>query len=82
MRLQLVSPVSAAMEHLLAIQEGREAATHTDHAAADEDGGAVRRSGSLRSAGSGSSGKGSDHGAGLTAEPSGVDEAPAPRGKK
>lgn len=73
-RLQVVSPVSAAMEMLLAIKAGKHASPH----ALQEPVEAVRQSDSP----AGSSLGGSDRGNGVTAEPSAADARPVQGGKR
>jgi hypothetical protein len=80
-RLQLLNPVSAAMHRLLAIKEGAESALPSALKAADAEpedlpGQRAERSDSPDSS------QGSDHGGGLTAEPSAVDAVHAPRNKQ
>lgn len=71
MRLQLLNPVSAAMHRLLAIKEGALDTADAEEAAGHK----VECPDSPHS-------KGSDHGAGLTAEASAADAAHAPRNKQ
>jgi hypothetical protein len=78
-RLQLVSPVSAAMAKLLAIKEGSDAASEAGLETAAEQG--AHSAGSAPSRNSSSKGSERDLG-GLTAEPSVIQEGPAARGKK
>jgi hypothetical protein len=81
-RLQLVSPVSAAMEKLLALKEGVQGSEHGSDAELEGS----HKADSLPSNGGsrkGSSKEGSDDGAQLAAEKSGVNEPTAhPAGKK
>lgn len=80
-RLQLVSPISAAMHKLLQLKEGRDSVNQTTLDPTAEDGEASHKSGSVSNP-AGSS-KGSGRAGGLTAEPSGlVEEAPERHGKR
>ena len=80
-RLQLLNPVSAAMHRLLAIKEGAESALPNALEAADAEREEAAGHRAERPDSPGSS-KGTDHGGGLTAEPSAVDTAPVPRNKQ
>lgn len=80
-RLQLVTPISAAMHKLLELKEGRDSADHAalETAAADDDGSHK----SDRVSSPAGSSKGSGRAGALTAGPSGMaEEASEHHGKK
>jgi len=76
-RLQLVQPVSAAMDKLLALKEGTDHAAHggNEAAAAEAEDVAWHAANSPHSSGSSSKGSDHKHGTGLAAELSGVAQA-------